>query len=492
MQIAQVLARYSLGGADLLRRAMGKKKQSVMDEQRAIFVKGAVENGVEQAQAAHIFDLMAEFAKYGFNKSHSAAYALVSYQTAWLKAHYPAAFMAAVLSSDMDNTDKVVIFIEECRSMKLEVQPPDVNRSDYMFTVDGDRTVVYGLGAIKGVGQGAIEGILEARREDGAFRDLVDFCRRIDLRKANKRVMEALIRAGALDALGSNRATLTLQLPFALKIAEQHSAAAEAGMDDLFGMPEPQASAPSDQQLLPRADAEWEDEQRLQAEKDTLGLYLTGHPIDRHQAELTQMVSGSIGDLLDGSPDSGGGRRRGVRKVVTAGLVIEARHRNTPRGRMGSVVLDDRSGRIEVTVFSELYDECRDLLSEDKVLLVSGGLVYDDYRGGFSIRADKVYELEQAREVFAEQLKLLLLSNELDSAARELVQSLQAALNPYRGGHCGVLMEYHRADATSLIRFGQDWQIRPADALIKRLRGLLGEDAVRVIYGRRAVESATG
>jgi len=497
MQIAQVLARYSLGGADLLRRAMGKKKQEVMDEQRAIFTKGATENGVEEALATHIFDLMAEFAKYGFNKSHSAAYALVSFQTAWLKAHHPAAFMAAVLSSDMDNTDKVVIFIEECREMKLGVEPPDVNRSDYMFTVDGERTVVYGLGAIKGVGEAAIEGILEARRQDGPFKDLFDFCRRIDLRKANKRVMEALVRAGALDSLGPNRATLMLQLPLALKMAEQHHTSQAAGMDDLFGMHEPEQATPLDAQLLPTADAEWEDEQRLQAEKETLGLYLTGHPIARFEEELGHMVTGRIGALLaesgdgggGGGPEGQGGYRRKARKVVVAGLVIESRHRNTPRGRMGSVMLDDRTGRMDVAVFSELYEQQRDLLSVDKILVVSGGLVYDDFRGGFSVRADQIFELEQAREAYAERLHIRLHTQAMTET--NPVPHLKSILEPFLGGRCGILLQYRHAGAQGVLRFGEQWRVRPADALLKRLRDLLGEDAVRVVYGRGG-EAAQG
>jgi DNA polymerase-3 subunit alpha len=494
MQIAQVLAGYSLGGADLLRRAMGKKKQEVMDQQRAIFVKGAVENGVEQSLATHIFDLMAEFAKYGFNKSHSAAYALVSFQTAWLKAHHPAAFMAAVLSSDMDNTDKVVIFIEECRQMRLRVDPPDVNRSDYMFTVDGDNAVVYGLGAIKGVGHGAIDGILAARRAGGAFRDLFDFCRRIDLRKANKRVMEALVRAGALDQIGPNRATLMMQLPLALKMAEQHHQTQQAGMQDLFGMHESQAPDAPDQQLLPTADNEWEDEQRLQAEKETLGLYLTGHPIDRFEREVEQMVSARIAGLLSESMDGGapGARRRGGRKITLAGLVMEARHRNTPRGRMASVQLDDRTGRMEVAVFSDLYETCCDSLSVDKVLVISGSLSYDEYRGALSVRADRVYDIEQARAAFAERLQIRFDARQLAAGASELgllVEQLRTLLQAYRGGHCAVALEYWRADAAGMLRFGDAWRVRPAEQLLKQLRGLLGSDAVKIIYGRMTAEA---
>jgi DNA polymerase-3 subunit alpha len=395
----------------------------------------------------------------------------------------------------MDNTDKVVIVIEECRKMKLGVEPPDVNRSDYRFTVDGERSVVYGLGAIKGVGQAAIEGILEARRVSGPFKDLFDFCRRIDLRKANKRVMEALVRAGSLDNLGANRATLMLQLPLALKMAEQHSAGEAAGMDDLFGMHEPEEVALIDEQLLPRADAEWEDEQRLQAEKETLGLYLTGHPIERYEDELVHMVSGRIGSLIAESADNGGGQggyRRKARKVVVAGLVMESHHRSTPRGRMGSVLLDDRTGRMEVVVFSELYEECRDLLSVDKVLVVNGSLVYDDYRGGFSVRADQVFEFEQARETYAERIHIRLRPAALPSGVRDPVAHLKALLEPFRGGRCGILLQYRRADALGLLRFGQQWQMRPADALLKRLRDLLGRDAVRVVYGRGGGESAPG
>ncbi len=239
MQIAQVLAGYSLGGADLLRRAMGKKKAEEMAKQRATFLEGSVARGVDEGVANYIFDLMEKFAGYGFNKSHSAAYALVSYQTLWLKAHYPAAFMAAVLSADMDNTDKVVTLIDECRAMGLEVEPPAINQSAFRFTVGKDGSVIYGLGAIKGVGESAIEAMLAARNEGGPFADLWDFCRRIDLHKANRRVLDAMVRAGALDGLGANRATLSAQLPSALKLAEQDRESAAAGQVDLFGALEP-------------------------------------------------------------------------------------------------------------------------------------------------------------------------------------------------------------------------------------------------------------
>jgi DNA polymerase-3 subunit alpha len=259
-------------------------------------------------------------------------------------------------------------------------------------------------------------------------------------------------------------------------------------------MHEPVQNAVPDNQLLPEADGEWEEEQRLQAEKETLGLYLTGHPIQRFEAELQHLVSGRIAELSAdaGVPATAGGRRRGQRKVVAAGLVIEARHRNTPRGRMGSVVLDDRSGRIEVTLFSEQYEEFRDQLSVDKVLVVSGGLSFDEYRGAYSIRADRVFELEQARETYAERLALCLDRRHVRGGDVELLQRLRETLEPFRGGRCGVLLEYRKSDAACRLRLGEEWRLRPSDALLKRLRDFLGAEAVKVIYGRAVPEAAEG
>ncbi|HSH41769.1 MAG TPA: DNA polymerase III subunit alpha, partial [Arenicellales bacterium] len=314
MQIAQVLAGYTLGGADLLRRAMGKKKPEEMAKQREIFTQGAQERGVAAKTATYIFDLMEKFAGYGFNKSHSAAYALVSYQTAWLKAHYPAAFMAAVLSADMDNTDKVVTLIDECRDMQLGVIPPNVNRSMYRFTAEGVETVVYGLGAIKGVGQGAIESMIAEREASGPFADLFDFCRRVDLRKLNRRVLEALVRAGALDEIGSNRATLMARLPMALKLAEQHVRDADLGQNDLFGGSGP---APVDKPLELVELPEWAEDERLTGEKETLGLYLSGHPICRYEAELAHMTSGRIAEVVPDVVPTAAGNGRGQERSVT-------------------------------------------------------------------------------------------------------------------------------------------------------------------------------
>jgi DNA polymerase-3 subunit alpha len=486
MQIAQVLAGYSLGGADLLRRAMGKKKPEEMAKQGEIFRKGAVERGVEEKTATYIFDLMEKFAGYGFNKSHSAAYALVSYQTMWLKAHYPSAFMAAVCSADMDNTDKVVPLIEECRRMKLNVEAPQVNLSQYKFTAIDEQTVVYGLGAIKGVGESAIETVISEREENGPFEDIFEFCRRIDLRKVNRRVLESLIRAGALDGLGANRATLMLQLPLALKLAEQHHAMEEVGQNDLFGMGDPQPAEASHTQVIPKDIEEWEEEQRLQGEKETLGLYLTGHPIDRYIDELGHICSSRIGNLsLDDAP-AGGHRRKGVPVVVT-GLVVSASHRQTQRGRMGTLVLDDRSGRIECTLFNEAYEQHRELVSADKILVVSGMLNYDEFRGGLSIRADNLLTFEQARSHYARVLTVNMGSHQ-QVAPAEICSKLQQLLTPFVGGTTGIRLRYQNRLASGDIQLGQDWRVNPTDELLRRLEQLFGPGSVDVGYRQSAAQ----
>ncbi len=491
MQIAQELAGYTLGGADLLRRAMGKKKPEEMAKQGEIFRKGAVELGVEEDTARYIFDLMEKFAGYGFNKSHSAAYALVSYQTMWLKAHYPAAFMAAVLSADMDHTDKVVTMIDECRSMRLKVESPDINQSEYRFTVGEGGSVVYGLGAIKGVGESAIESIIEARRGEGEFRDLFEFCRRIDLRKVNRRVLESLIRAGALDSLGANRATMMQQLPTALKMAEQHNATREAGQNDLFGMAEPDPVGAPEEQLMLQAVEEWEEEQRLQGEKETLGLYLTGHPVARYEPELPGLGITRIATVLqdEGASSGGNGGGRGRReRVMVAGLALSVSHRQTQRGRMGTLVLDDRSGRIEVTLFADAYEAYSNLLVADRVLVVAGSASYDEYRGGMSIRADQVFEFQQARGIHARAIQLHADIRQLNGnggSGGDFLRQMEKVLTPYRGGNCGVQMTYRRADASALLQFGEAWRVDPSDELIRRLERLLGPEHVSVLYGHQ-------
>ncbi len=468
MQIAQVLAGYSLGGADLLRRAMGKKKPEEMEKQRAVFAEGAEKNGIDADLAMKIFDLVEKFAGYGFNKSHSAAYALVSYQTAWLKAHHPAAFMAAVLSADMDNTDKVVTLIDECASMKLEVVPPSVNRSGYKFGVGANNSIIYGLGAIKGVGEGAIASVVEEREARGPYKDLFDFCRRIDLKRANRRVLEALIRAGALDGLGANRATLSHNLDAALKLAEQHSQNQQAGVDDLFGL---DSGDISESAAIYEERPEWDEAHRLQGEKETLGLYLTGHPIEQYKAELDRFTSCRIAEL---TPVRG-------RQRVVAGLVVAMRTMNTKRGdRIAFATIDDRSGRIEVSAFAEVYQTCRDLLTKDRVIVVEGEVEQDDYSGGQRLRATAIYDMGQARERFSNGLLLPLRQDQMDV---HLLGELSDLLSTYNEGRCPVRIRYRNQTAEGAIRLGERWQVTPSDELLRKLCHLLGSNEPLLVYG---------
>ena len=349
MQIAQVLAGYTLGGADMLRRAMGKKDPKEMERQREIFEKGADAKGINGGLAIKIFDLVEKFAGYGFNKSHSAAYALVSYQTAWLKARYPAHFMAAVMSSEMDNTDKIVIFVDECRRMKLVLKLPDVNEGQYMFTVNASDDIIYGLGAIKGLGAGPVDCILQARKEGGAFSDLFDFCARTDPRKINRRALEAMIRSGALDSLNVERWILMAALDDALKAAEQSANNRDNCMVDLFGEVVPSHNSGNHDVYADfRAVRAWSDKERLGGERDTLGLYITGHPIDEYRAEVRKFAPHRIADL---SADS---RGRQSNQIIV-GLIMATRSMNSRRGTMGVITLDDSSAQIEVTLFSEAF-----------------------------------------------------------------------------------------------------------------------------------------
>ena len=482
MQIAQVLAGYTLGGADMLRRAMGKKKPEEMARQRTVFIEGAGRHGVDEALASRIFDLMEKFAGYGFNKSHSAAYALISYQTAWLKAHYPAAFMAAVLSADMDNTDKIVHLIAECRDMQLKVVPPDVNRSHYRFTVQADATIIYGLGAIKGVGQAAIEGMLAERSAGGRFDDLFDLCQRVDLRKVNRRVLDALIRAGALDSMGQTRAAQHAGLDQALKQAEQLSRDLDTGQNDLFGETGMAVSAVAGVKALP----EWDEEQILTGEKETLGLYLTGHPITRYEPELVCITTGKLADMaVPGAGASGeaGGRQGGGERTVTiAGLVTSMRIRKTQRGgKIAFLTLDDRTARLDVRVFPDIFERYQSLLAKDKVLVIQGALGLDDFTGGYQVTAQTIYDINQARETFARRL---VVGVESGRAGNGFVCSLASILEPFREGHCPVCIEYTGGTAQARVELGEAWTVHPSDVLLQRLRNLAGKDHVNVEYPR--------
>lgn len=477
MQIAREMAGYTLGGADMLRRAMGKKKPEEMAKQREIFTEGAINNQIDEKIATYIFDLMEKFAGYGFNKSHSAAYALVAYQTAWLKAHFPAAFMAAVMSSDMDNTDKVVVLIDECREMKLEICPPDLNLSAYQFTVNDKNQIVYGIGAIKGVGESAIEDLLKERQTNGPFSGLYDLCKRVDLRKVNRRVLEALIRAGTLDSIDANRAAHLAELTTALRVAEQHGKMAQAGQNDLFGL-SVQVEARDDQaEAYISLVKPWTEKEKLDAEKQTLGLFLTGHPIAEYLLELKQFTHGTLANLQADAE-----RSKGKMEARVAGLIVEIRTRQTKQGKMmGFATLDDRTGRLEVAAYSGTFDKYRDLLTKDAVLIAEGGLSMDEYTNSLRLTAEKLYSMDEAREMFSRGVLLRIDSAEklLDNA---FFAGLQVVLKPFCGGQCPITIDYTNAKAKTMLQLDDNWRVRPSDELLIRLRRFLSADAVQVRY----------
>ena len=464
MQAAQYCAGYTLGGADLLRRAMGKKKPEEMVKQRQIFIEGASKKDIDEATANHIFDYMEKFAGYGFNKSHAAAYALVAYQTAWLKAHYPAEFLSAVLTSEMQNTDNVVFLIDDCRKNHLEVLPPSVNMSLYQFHATDEQTIVYGLGAIKGVGEAAMQSVIDARTQEGPFRDLFDFCHRIDLKKINKRTLEALIRSGALDCLGIDRADLMAQLPEAVQAAEQARSNRETGIMDLFGEVEEVQRKPS-KPVKP-----WADEVRLKGEKDTLGLYLTGHPIDVYRNELKSFVPSQINELTP--------TRRGV-TTVFAGLVVDIA--NFPNRMM--MTLDDGTARIEISANHERFNRFKEIIQLDKVVVIEGE-IYE--REGFDRpmgRLTKAFSLNEIRQKRANSIKITLTAEHFSkSLSRDLQQILTPYTNIDMSAHIPVILYLDYPYATTELHLGLNWKVAPLDELLAKLRDYFGKEALHIEY----------
>lgn len=464
MQAAQYCAGYTLGGADMLRRAMGKKKPEEMVKQRQIFIEGAAQKDIDEATANHIFDYMEKFAGYGFNKSHAAAYALVAYQTAWLKAYYPSEFMAAVLTSEMQNTILSVFLIDDCRINGLEVFPPSINMSFYQFHASDEKTIVYGLGAIKGVGEAAMQSVIDSRLQDGPYKDLFDFCHRIDLKKINKRTLEALIRSGALDCLGIDRASIMAQLPEAVQAADQARSNRETGIMDLFGEVEEVQRKPT-KPVKP-----WSDEVRLKGEKDTLGLYLTGHPIDVYRPELKSFIPVRINELTP--------TRRGV-TTVFAGLVVDVA--NFPNRMM--VTLDDGTARIEVSANHERFQRFKDIIQADRVVVIEGEIYeregYDRPMG----RLTKAFSLNEIRQKRANSIQIKL-------AAEHLTQSLSSDLQKILLPFCNVDMCNHipmqlQIDypyASAEVHLGLNWKVAPQDELLAKLRDYFGKDVIHIEY----------
>ena len=471
MQIAQILAGYSLGAADLLRRAMGKKKPEEMAQQRSIFVEGAMADNVSEKVATYIFDLMEKFAGYGFNKSHSAAYALLAYQTAWLKAHYPAAFMASVLSADMDNTDKIVTLREEIRRMNIDLLPPSVNTSAYKFTVIDDGTILFGLGAIKGVGGTAIENIIREREANGVYKDLFDLCMRVDTRKVNKRVIEALIRSGAADDLGPGRSIMVASLVKAVMFAEQHGANESTGQDDMFGLEITIVDSHDQMELSERKDLfinvpEWSEHERLMGEKETLGFYLEGHPITRYQDELGSIITVPLINIRPG-------------RVIVAGYIENIRTRTGPRGRMAELRIDDRTARAHLTIYSDVYNKVRSYLIKDKLIIAAGEAVEDDYYDtGYYIKVDTVFDLARIRDSCA-CLRLRLNKKMMKNGILDTIKHVFSQCSHKKRP---VIIEYDSESARGEIDLGDNWKIEISDKLLDELRNSIGEENVLISY----------
>ncbi len=470
MQTAQVAANYTLGGADLLRRAMGKKKAEEMAKQRAIFVAGAAQNAITEAKANEIFDTMEKFAGYGFNKSHAAAYSLVAYQTAWLKRHHPAAFMAATLSSEMADTDKVQFFCNDAKENGLVFLPPVINSGSVRFQPVDARTIRYGLGAIKGSGESALTVIIAARESSGPFTDLFDFCRRIDKRVVNRRVIEALIRAGAFDSIDTHRAKLLASVGRALDAADQAERNAHQG--GLFDVPDSAGGmAPVETHYLevPR----WTEREQLLNEKQALGYFFSGHPFNAYAHEVAAFARRRLADL---EPQR--------EPTLLCGVVLGVRTQMSRRGKMAIVTLDDASAQVEVTVYNELWDAARNKVREDEVLVVEGKISRDDFSGGLRVVADALLTLAEARGRYARML-LLSLNGSSNGATAGRLRTL---LSPYRSteragdGACPVRLYYRNAEAETELSLPDAWRVRLDDRLLEELDDWLTAENVRLIY----------
>ena len=460
MQIAQVIGGYTLGAADLLRRAMGKKKPEEMALQRDIFVAGAEKNGLSRPKAVQLFDLMEKFAGYGFNRSHSAAYALVAYQTAYFKAHHAAAFMAANLSLVMDDTDKVKSFYDDAIAQGLAIVSPNVNASRYRFEPVDARSIRYGLGGIKGTGQAAINAIVAAREADGPFGDLFDFCRRVDKRIVNRRVVEALVRAGAFDAIDPRRASLFASAGVALDAGER--AAATASQVSLFG------EEPAAQMVATISTREWTEAERLTQEKLALGFYLSGHPFAAYAAELAPIVRTSLATLQPKND-----------RVLVAGIVTTLRVQASRRGKMAFVTLDDGKGRAEVLVYNETFDAVRPLLREDQLVImeirVTQRVTEDGEAQGLRVIAESVFDLATLRKRWGKGIRIACNGN---ASADRLAEILQ----PFRPGTMPITVRYVNDRVGGELELPEAWRVNPDDALIDRLREWLAPENVQVVY----------
>ena len=464
MQIASRLAGYTLGEADILRRAMGKKKKEAMAAERPEFLERATTQGIPLGDAVKVFDQMEFFAGYGFNKSHSAAYALVAYRTAWLKAHHPVHFMAALLTSEKGTTDKLVKYVNECREMGIRVLPPDVSSSGLDFTVEGE-AVRFGLSAIKNVGEAAIRSILEARERRGSFVSLLDLCAEADLRLVNKRVLEALVQSGALDSLGGRRSQLHAAVDAAIEFGQKKRAEREAGQSSLFGGGGGGAGDDVPRHLLPDL-PDWDEKTRLAHEKATLGFYVTGHPLESYRDLLHDFGTHTTAGLREGS---------GGTEVALLGIVTDLKRRKSKKGSWwASMHVEDLEGLVEVMVFPKAYEGCQSILENDRAILVTGRLDVDEDR--VRITAEDIAPLEDLRERRAESVQLRLVAADLDD---DVVAKLRQAVAAHRG-EVPLYLEVVRPGSFRLVaRAEPSLRVAPSRSLREALEAVAGPGAVR-------------
>lgn len=469
MQIAQKLSGYSLGEADLLRRAMGKKIAEEMDAQRERFVQGALERNYPKQKIEKIFDLMAQFAGYGFNKSHSAAYALLAYQTAYLKTHYPVEFMAALLTSETGNTDSVVKYINECREMSIPVVPPDINVSDASFTPHGN-SIRFGLAAIKNVGQNAIESIVSARKELKQFRSFFEFCEKVDLRLLNKRVIESLIKSGAMDALGS-RSQLMAVIDKAMERAQKSARDAESGQHGLFGVFDDTPQHLADNGKLPDI-PEWDEHQRLACEKEILGFFITGHPLQKYQEKLESLGALSTSDVCALTRSTGKDET-----IATAGIITNVRVLKSKRGDFyAQAVLEDMEGTVEMIVFPDAYKRQSEKLKLEVPVLVRAGVRVEEDTNP-KITVTEITPLEEVKVRLPRSIRIQI---PLSSATPESVDELHAFCVS-RPGEAKVLFDVAREGDFMAVMEAERYNVLPDRAFFARVEELFGRGSVRVI-----------
>ena len=472
MQIAQVLAGYSLGNADILRRAMGKKKVEEMAEQRQIFIKGSEKRAVSVKTASYIFDLMEKFAGYGFNKSHSAAYAMIAYQTAYLKAHHTPYFLAAVMTAEIDNTDRLIMIIEDCSNYQIDLVRPSINRSEYGFSVLSDHEILYGLGAIKGVGKSTVESIILERKDNGNYTSLNDFCKRLEKERINRRVLEALIKSGAMDDFDLYRSDLSSSLDDAIKTSDQTARDAAAGQEDMFGIAENNVKKDSKK----RKTKEWDQLTVLRKEKESLGLYLSGHPFKFVKEHSNQFTNGSLKEICKKNPPLIEENQYQAKQtdVVVSGLVSDIKK----RGNRITVTLDDSSARMDVVFFKESYFKNKEFLRKDEIILVDGKLRFDQFSSSWQVNAEKVRMID---DVIEEKARILTI--DLDENHNYLlIEKIKNALTASEQGECQVAINYENSSAIGRVELGDDWKILPTSKLRKDLEELIGRNSFNLSY----------